>query len=230
MAFADADPSGPAVMASPVRVDDRTLAVGQGGACLLEHGGGQFGCRAGADIPRHGHPVLAVDDRAEVYLAFADVQFGDVRGPQPVGRFWRGSGVDEVGGCRAALARIGAIAPAALEPGRDAMRAHDPHDASGAHADTPLARHLPYAPVAVAFPALPERVHDWFDQPLASSGPVGSLAVVVERAARKPEPAPQVPRSHGEHAGRMQHQTGLPGVGQVVRVCAPLFSQQLPGV
>ncbi|WP_247644971.1 hypothetical protein [Bifidobacterium pseudolongum] len=28
----------------------------------------------------------------------------------------------------------------------------------------------------------------------------------------------------------MQHQTGLPGVGQVVRVCAPLFSQQLLGV
>ncbi|RYQ68868.1 hypothetical protein PG2072B_0662 [Bifidobacterium pseudolongum subsp. globosum] len=65
---------------------------------------------------------------------------------------------------------------------------------------------------------------------LVPSGPVESSAVVVERAARKPEPAPQVPRPHGEHAGQMQHQTGLPGVGQVVRVCAPLFSQQLLGV
>lgn len=229
VAFADADPSGPAVVASPVGVDDGMLAVGQGGACLLEHGVGQFGCRAGADAPRHGPAVVAVDDRAEVYLAFANAEFGDVGDPQPVGRFGVEAAFDEVGGRRAVLARIGVAAPAALEPGRDAMRGHELHDASGAHADTPLARHLPYAPVAVAFPALPERVHDWFDQPLASSGPVGSSAVVVERAARKPEPAPQVPRSHGEHAGRMQHQTGLPGVGQVVRVCAPLFSQQLPG-
>lgn len=37
----------------------------------------------------------------------------------------------------------------------------------------------------------------------------------------------QVAWLHGEPAGQMQYQTGPPGVGQVVGVCAPPFSQQL---
>ncbi len=112
VAFADADPSGPAVMTTPVRVDDRTLAVGQGGACLLEHGVGQFGRRAGADAPCHGHAVVAVDDRAEACLSFADAELDDVRGPQPVGRFGVETAIDKVGGRRAVPARIGVVAPA----------------------------------------------------------------------------------------------------------------------
>lgn len=112
VAFADADPLGPAVMTTPVRVDDRTLAVGQGGACLLEHGVGQFGRRAGAGAPCHGHAVVAVDDRAEACLSFADAELGDVRGPQPVGRFGVETAIGKVGGRRAVLARIGVAAPA----------------------------------------------------------------------------------------------------------------------
>lgn len=112
VAFADADPSGPAVMTAPVRVDDGMLAVLEGGACLLEHGVGQFGRRAGADAPCHGHAVVAVDDRAEACLSFADAELGDVGDPQPVGRFGVETAIGKVGGRRAVLARIGVVAPA----------------------------------------------------------------------------------------------------------------------
>ncbi len=79
--FADRDPFGPTVVAASVGMDNRVLAVLEGGACLFEHAVGQAGRRVGADGPCHGHPVIAVDDRAEVDLAGLEVEFGDVRDP-----------------------------------------------------------------------------------------------------------------------------------------------------
>ncbi len=79
--LADGYPFGPAIMASPVGVDDRPLAVLEGAARLFEHAVGQLGRRAGADAPGHGHAVIAVDDRAEVDLALADAELGDVGDP-----------------------------------------------------------------------------------------------------------------------------------------------------
>ena len=67
---ADADPSGPPVMAAAVRVDDRMLPVAERGARVAEHPVGQLGVRARADRPRHRHPVVAVDHRTEVDLVF----------------------------------------------------------------------------------------------------------------------------------------------------------------
>ena len=48
---ADADPSGPPVMAAAVGVDDRTLPVAERGARVAEHPVGQLGVRARADRP-----------------------------------------------------------------------------------------------------------------------------------------------------------------------------------
>ncbi len=96
VAFADADPSGPAVMTAPVRVDDGMLAVLEGGACLLEHGVGQFGRRAGADAPCHGHAVVAVDDRAEGVDdgMLAVLEGGACLLEHGVGQFGRRAGAD----------------------------------------------------------------------------------------------------------------------------------------
>lgn len=79
--FAGLDPFGPTVVDAAVGMDDRVFAVLEGGACLFEHAVGQAGRRVGADGPRHGHPVVAVDEGAEVDLAGLDVEFGDVRDP-----------------------------------------------------------------------------------------------------------------------------------------------------
>ncbi len=138
--------------------------------------------------------------------------------------------LDEVGGRGRVLARVRVVASSAFELGCDAVPGHEPHDAFGAHADAPPAQRLPYAPVAVASVALLERVHDGFEQVLVLVRLSQTPDVVVERAATQPEPFPQVPWPHGEYVGQVQHQTGLLTVGQVVRVCARFFSQQLPGV
>ena len=54
--FADRDPFGPTVVAAAVGMDDRVVAVLEGGACLFEHAVGQAGRRAGADGPRRTRP------------------------------------------------------------------------------------------------------------------------------------------------------------------------------
>ena len=107
------------------------------------------------------------------------------------------------------------------------MPGHELHDAPGAHAYAPVAQHAPYTPVSVSFPALLERPPDGIERPLVPLGPAQTLPVVVECAARQAAPSQQVAWLHGEPAGQMQYQTGPPGVGQVVGVCAPPFSQQL---
>ena len=58
---ADADPSGPPVMAAAVGVDDRMLPVAERGARVAEHPVGQLGVRARSDHPGDRHPVTVVD-------------------------------------------------------------------------------------------------------------------------------------------------------------------------
>lgn len=56
MFLADADPFGPASVASAVGVDDRSLVVLEGGACLFEHAAGQFRRRAVPMLRAAGAP------------------------------------------------------------------------------------------------------------------------------------------------------------------------------
>lgn len=64
--LAYADPAGPSVMASPVRVADRVLARGERPARVLQGAVGERRVRAPSDPPCHDEAVVAVDDRAEV--------------------------------------------------------------------------------------------------------------------------------------------------------------------
>ena len=61
MLLADADPLGPPVVAATVGMDDWFLPVPERGARVGEHAVGQRRVRAGADRPRDGKPVVAVD-------------------------------------------------------------------------------------------------------------------------------------------------------------------------
>ena len=61
MLLADADPLGPPVVAATVGMDDWFLPVPERGAHVGEHAVGQRRVRAGADRPRDGKPVVAVD-------------------------------------------------------------------------------------------------------------------------------------------------------------------------
>lgn len=88
---------------------------------------------------------------------------------------------------------------------------------------------MPYPVVAVAFVALLKRDPDRFEQPFVAARPLEAFDVVVERAARDAHAAHQVPQAKDEPFNQ-QHQTGLLAVGQVVRVCALVFSHQLPAV
>ena len=93
---ADADPSGPPVMAAAVGVDDRMLPVAERGARVAEHPVGQLGVRARADRPGHRHPVVAVDHRRQVDLARGDAELRQVGHPQPVRPLGVEVPVDEV--------------------------------------------------------------------------------------------------------------------------------------
>ena len=84
MLLADADPLGPPVAAATVGMDDRLLPVPERGARVGEHAVGQCRVRAGADRPRDGKPVVAVDHGRQIGLARGNREPGRVRDPQPV--------------------------------------------------------------------------------------------------------------------------------------------------
>ena len=84
MLLADADPLGPPVAAATVGMDDRLLPVPERGARVGEHAVGQRRVRAGADRPRDGKPVVAVDHGRQIGLARGNREPGRVRDPQPV--------------------------------------------------------------------------------------------------------------------------------------------------
>ena len=65
---ADADPSGPSVVAASVAVAYGMLSVRQLPAGLFQHGVRQLRVRALPDAPRDGHPVEAVDHGTEYTL------------------------------------------------------------------------------------------------------------------------------------------------------------------
>ena len=106
VAFADADPFRPPVVAATVRMNDRSLARPERGACGLEHPVDQGGVGARADRPGHRHAVIAVDDRRQVHLARRDRELGDVRDPQPVRRGGVEVAVHEIRGRAADLALV----------------------------------------------------------------------------------------------------------------------------
>ena len=84
MLLADADPLGPPVVAATVGMDDRLLPVPERGARVGEHAVGQCRVRAGADRPRDGKLVVAVDHGRQIGLARGNREPGRVRDPQPV--------------------------------------------------------------------------------------------------------------------------------------------------
>ena len=71
-------------MAATVAVDDRLLPVPERGARVGEHAVGQRRVRAGADRPRDGKLVVAVDHGRQIGLARGNREPGRVRDPQPV--------------------------------------------------------------------------------------------------------------------------------------------------
>ena len=79
--LADADPSGPPVVAAAVGMDDWTLPVPERGDRVGEHPIRHAGVRGARQRPGDDHPVEAVDHRGQPALAPVHGGPGDVRGP-----------------------------------------------------------------------------------------------------------------------------------------------------
>ena len=182
--LADADPSGPPVVAASIAVDDRTLAVPERGARLAQHPVGQLGVRPGADRPGHRHPVMAVDHRRQVRLARGDAELGDVRDPQAVRRLGVEVPVHEVRGRLAAdLAPVRAVAARPFERGDQPVPGHQPHDPLRGHDDPRAPQLEPHPPVPVAAAAVLERLPHQGEQPLVAVRPGHRAQLVEVRAA-----------------------------------------------
>jgi len=162
--LADADPSGPPVVASTVRVDDRRLAGLERGARGLEHPVGHCGVGARADRPGDRHAVVAVDDRRQVYLARRDPELGDVRDPQLVRVRGVEVAIHEIGGRAADLALVRGVALRALEHGHEPVGRHQAHDAFRGDDDARAPQLEVHALVPVAAFAVLERLADQGEQ------------------------------------------------------------------
>ena len=128
MLLADADPLGPPVAAATVGMDDRLLPVPERGARVGEHAVGQRRVRAGADRPRDGKPVVAVDHGRQIGLACGNRELGQVRDPQHVRTLGVEVAVHQVLRRLGRLALVRAVPLRALEQGRQAMPGRQPHD------------------------------------------------------------------------------------------------------
>ena len=153
VSLAYADPAGPSVMASPVRVADRVLARGERPARVLQGAVGERRARAPSDPPCHDEAVVAVDDRAEVRLLLAgQLELGDVGEPQLVRRVRVEVAPHQVGGRVRYLPLVGVVAPLPLQVGDlAALFGHQPaHDllADDDAAFPQLVVHVPVAPRA----------------------------------------------------------------------------------
>ena len=112
--LADPDPLRPAVVAAPVRVDRRAPARRPRRAGLEQARVREALVGVQPDRPGDGHPVEAVDDRAQVdLLAAREPELGDVGEPQPVGLVGAEFPVHEVLRRLGDLADVGAVAPGA---------------------------------------------------------------------------------------------------------------------
>lgn len=189
--LADPHPSGPAVVAAAVRVDDgeRPLVPVREG--LEQRQVRELGRRARSDRPCDGHPVEAVDDGAEVDLGPRwEPELRDVGGPRLV-RLRR----VEV------PAHVGAVAAAAppavgdIEP----LLAHHPVHALLAGGDARRAQARPHAAVALDPAALLEEPR--------RLGPYVGVAVAPQPGAVALMGALRDPRESGDRA---EGQAGLP--------------------
>ena len=227
MLLADADPLGPPVVAATVGMDDRLLPVPERGARVGEHAVGQRRVRAGADRPGDRHAVVAVDHGRHVDLARGNRELREVRDPQHVRTLGVEVAVHQVLRRLGQLALVRAVPLRALEQGHQTMRSHQPHDPFGRYSDAhafqlqvdPL---VPVAPLAV-----PERLLDQGQQPRVLVRSVHGLDLVVVRAARDADHVQQASGGHAELLTGLSDEDGLLAAGQVFRVCARLFSQQL---
>ena len=222
--FADADPSGPPVVATAVGVDDRTLPVAERGARVAEHPVGQLGVRARADRPGHRHPVTAVDHRTEVDLARGDAEIRQVGRPQPVRPLGVEVPVDEVVRRLAAdLALVRAVAAGPLEQGDEPVPRHEPHDALRGHSYAHAPQFQMDALVPVAPSAVPERLPHHPQEGRVPVRPVHRVQLMIVRAARQTDPGEQTPHGDAVPGADRPDEDRLLPIGRVVRVCAPLL-------
>ena len=95
--------------------------IGFSPSLSVEHAVGQRRVRAGADRPRDGKPVVAVDHGRQIGLARGNREPGRVRDPQPVRTLGVEIPVRQVLRRLGQLALVRAVPFRALEQGRQAM-------------------------------------------------------------------------------------------------------------
>ena len=160
--LADPNPLRPAVVATPVRVDRRAPARRPRRAGLEQARVREALVGVQPDRPGDGHPVEAVDDRAQVdLLAAREPELGDVGEPQPVGLVGVEIPVHEVLRRLGDLAGVGAVAPGAplVVDDLEALLAHHAGHALLAGADALAAQARPDGAVPPAPRALAEDAH-----------------------------------------------------------------------
>ena len=135
--------------------------------------------------------------------------------------------IDEVVRRLGQLALVRAVAPGPLEQGDEPVPRHQPHDPFGGHDDPGVSRFEPHPPVAVAAQAVLEHVAHQGEQPLVPVRPVHRVQLMVVGAARQTDPGEQTPRGDAMSGTDGLDEDRLLPIGQVVRVCAPLFSHQI---
>ena len=149
-------------MAAPVRVDRRARPRRPGRAGLEQARVREALVGVQPDRPGDGHPVEAVDDRAQVdLLAAREPELGDVGEPQPVGLVGVEIPVHEVLRRLGDLAGVGAVAPGAplVVDDLEALLAHHAGHALLAGADALAAQARPDGAVPPAPRALAEDAH-----------------------------------------------------------------------
>ena len=160
--LADPDPLRPAVVAAPVRVDRRAHPRRPRRAGLEQARVREALVGVQPDRPGDGHPVEAVDDRAQVdLLAAREPELGDVGEPQPVGLVGAEPPVHEVLRRLGDLAGVGAVAPGAplVVDDLEALLAHHAGHALLAGPDALAAQARPDGAVPPAPRALAEDAH-----------------------------------------------------------------------
>ena len=125
------------------------------------------------------------------------------------------------------LALVRAVTLRALEQGHQTMRGHQPHDPFGRYPDA-HALQLQVDPlVSIAPLAVLERLAHELQQRRVLVGTFHGVDLVMVRAARDADHGQQAPGGNAHHLANGLDEDRLLSAGQVFRVCARLFSQQL---
>ena len=224
---ADADPFGPPVAAAAIRMDDWSLPVPERGARVGEHAVGQCRVRARADRPCHRHAVVAVDHGRQVGLAGRNRELREVRDPQHVRPLGVEVAVRQVLRGFGELALVRAVPLRALEQRLEPVLRHEPHDSFRRYTDA-HAFQLQVDPlVPVAASAVLERLAHEFQQRCVPVGTFHGGELVMICAARDADHGQQAFGRHAKCFANGLDEEGFLSAGQVFRVCARLFSQQL---